>query len=764
MRMRLFREVQATSRIAHPNVVEILDYGEDAEAGCYLVMEFLHGQSLGALIRRQGRLPIDIGLKICLQLAHALSATHSHGLIHRDLKPSNIRLLPTGRVKVLDFGLVKAFERTDQDDFVTITTGGIAFGTPWYMSPEQASLRPLDPRTDIYSLGVVLYEMLVGRPPFLGNNALELIESQRKKPVPLPRHLDPPVELPIAVELLLLQMLNKDPDRRPQTMAQLVDQLHDVAHEVGLDVTETRVSMDGSSTNMNEIGRPERQSQTLEIDPDEAARDLDEQVKQAVLSQMGEFCDRVVDQLQRTFPRYRALERDQALFGAQVVTRAALAAATNQSDSSISADLKRLTHARIEQQFPLGEALGSFLVGQTEFRPLLAQVAQGDMTRLLELHRQVDQRLLPFFLRLVDDYVDTLNARLIRLNDQLLRRNEELQQLREELASQLQMTSRRLGSLERLKASLADNASSGLVVVERGTRRILLCNKAIERIFGLSRNELIDRSVDDILRRVEGVPQHEFIEQIRLHGQVGLRKLKLRMANGAWRVVYVRGEALQDGDDTPDETLFVVDDITKREELLRSLARYFPADLERELLSGRPPPLPYSVARQLPILGCQLKQINHDSHDERLRSSASRAAILPVHTAELPANELLGILYAATCEIAERTGATLSLHPPDRIVLCFEEAPTGIREATRAAEELELKIDSETHEGIPLELRRVLHLGEVRVTHIGNDKRCQRVTTGSGLEAVLQRLLPAAGTEALELSEELRERMRAPAI
>jgi serine/threonine protein kinase len=130
MKMRLFREMQATSRISHPNVVQIFDYGEDDDFGAYLVMEFLEGAGLSTVLRKKGRLEVELVMQIAVKLSSALAATHAHGLIHRDLKPSNIRLLPDGKVKVLDFGLVKAFERSHADEFATITTGGIAFGRP----------------------------------------------------------------------------------------------------------------------------------------------------------------------------------------------------------------------------------------------------------------------------------------------------------------------------------------------------------------------------------------------------------------------------------------------------------------------------------------------------------------------------------------------------------------------------------------------------------------------------------------------------------
>ena len=229
----------------HPNVVAIHDYGEDDSAGTYLVMEFLEGQSLTTLLSERTRLPLDLVCRIAIQLASALSATHSRGLIHRDLKPSNIRVLPDGLVKVLDFGLVKAYSDEAKDTkFTTLTTSGIAFGTPWYMSPEQAGFKTMDPRSDIYSLGIVLYELLCGRPPFLGTNPLELIDAQRNKPVPLPRHLDPPIDVAPTMELLLLKMLNKEPARRHQTMNELIEDIYHVATEESLDLADSSLVVD----------------------------------------------------------------------------------------------------------------------------------------------------------------------------------------------------------------------------------------------------------------------------------------------------------------------------------------------------------------------------------------------------------------------------------------------------------------------------------------------------------------------------------------
>jgi eukaryotic-like serine/threonine-protein kinase len=217
---RFLQEARATARIAHPGIVTIHDCGQvETKAGptAFIAMELLFGESLTSRLGRCGRLPADHAGEIVRQVASALDAAHRCDVLHRDLKPDNIHLvpdpaIPSGeRVKVLDFGLAKL--ATGSDGLTNVET---VFGTPHYMSPEQCrSATQVDHRSDIYSLGCILFELVTGRVPFEGE-VRELIEFHQYAAPPLASSLAP--DVPPALDALIAEMLAKDPMHRPQTM------------------------------------------------------------------------------------------------------------------------------------------------------------------------------------------------------------------------------------------------------------------------------------------------------------------------------------------------------------------------------------------------------------------------------------------------------------------------------------------------------------------------------------------------------------------
>ena len=172
-RERLRREASAAGRLSHPNIAavyDVLDAGRDA----YIVMEYVEGPSLAGVVRR-GPVPVDLALELGIQIADALAAAHAEGIVHRDLKPANIMLTPDGRAKVLDFGIAKGPKTLAPTGRATLTLPGQVMGTPGYSSPEQLAGAAPDPRDDIYSLGIVLFELMTGQRPFKGEGAVELM-------------------------------------------------------------------------------------------------------------------------------------------------------------------------------------------------------------------------------------------------------------------------------------------------------------------------------------------------------------------------------------------------------------------------------------------------------------------------------------------------------------------------------------------------------------------------------------------------------------
>jgi len=221
---RFLNEARAANAIRHPNIIEILDSGVIADGTPFLVMELLEGESLGTRLRRVGPLTVANALDFAYQTASALGAAHKKGIVHRDLKPDNLYIIADPhdtereRIKVLDFGIAKLQTGPSSDSVKTRT--GTLMGTPIYMSPEQCrGTRAVDHRSDMYSLGVILFEMLVGHPPFVSEGFGELVNMHLNVPPPSPRASRH--DIPEALDAIVLKMLAKNPDERFADMAEL---------------------------------------------------------------------------------------------------------------------------------------------------------------------------------------------------------------------------------------------------------------------------------------------------------------------------------------------------------------------------------------------------------------------------------------------------------------------------------------------------------------------------------------------------------------
>ncbi len=232
--IRRFRqEVSTLAEAQCPHVVEMYEYGELPDGRAFFVMEYVDGVALDKEIERQGAMDPRRALRIALQLCAALVPAHELGIVHRDLKPENLILCEIGGevdvLKVLDFGIAKPLAKA-----AGITDAGQVLGTPTYMSPEQCKGKPIDDRSDIYSLGVLLYELLCGEPPFLALEPWDVIKAHLKTPpVPLSRR-DPPVSIPTPLEWMLLCCLHKEPERRFQTMREVHEEMGHIANALGV--------------------------------------------------------------------------------------------------------------------------------------------------------------------------------------------------------------------------------------------------------------------------------------------------------------------------------------------------------------------------------------------------------------------------------------------------------------------------------------------------------------------------------------------------
>jgi serine/threonine-protein kinase len=238
-RRRFLREAQSASALNHPNIITIYDIVSDGDTQ-YMVVEYVAGKTLLELIP-QGGLPVPQVIQYAGQIADALAAAHAAGIIHRDLKPANVMVTNSGLVKLLDFGLAKVVDQTPVQDTGTTATSlqapmtveGTIMGTVNYMSPEQAEGKPVDARSDIFSCGAVMYEMLTGRSAFRGSSAISTLSAVLRDEVQPIEQLTP--DVPVALERIVLRCLRKDPRERFQSARDVQAALAEVKRQAESD-------------------------------------------------------------------------------------------------------------------------------------------------------------------------------------------------------------------------------------------------------------------------------------------------------------------------------------------------------------------------------------------------------------------------------------------------------------------------------------------------------------------------------------------------
>ena len=262
---RFQREAKAAARMTHPNIVNVYDVGV-AEGRHYIVMEYVPGRTLKERIKEEGPVPVSEALQIARQIAGALAQAHANNLVHCDIKPHNILVMPDGNVKVADFGIARAVTES------TMTYNDNIMGSVHYFSPEQARGTVITPKSDVYSLGVVLYEMLSGRIPFDGNTAVSIARKHLEEE-PQPLHVLVP-GIPPVVEALVTRMMAKDPAQRPDgtTLVQDIARTEQIVHSdtavlPAFDPDATRVLTPAEAQEIGAIA--EAETTASENDPEE---------------------------------------------------------------------------------------------------------------------------------------------------------------------------------------------------------------------------------------------------------------------------------------------------------------------------------------------------------------------------------------------------------------------------------------------------------------------------------------------------------------
>jgi serine/threonine protein kinase len=219
---RFIQELKFTRLIAHKNIIRIHDFLE-LPGGHAISMEHFPSQDLASILRRVERLDCPRGIQIATQICEGLAAAHAEGIIHRDIKPPNILVGEGDAVKIVDFGLASMAQHVGS----RLTKSGILIGTPQYMAPEQITGEKIDSRTDLYSLGVMMYEMFTGSQPFRGDTAVSILFNHLEGDIPPPHTVC--AEIPIELSDLIMAAMAKNPDHRPQTANDLLEKLRAIA-------------------------------------------------------------------------------------------------------------------------------------------------------------------------------------------------------------------------------------------------------------------------------------------------------------------------------------------------------------------------------------------------------------------------------------------------------------------------------------------------------------------------------------------------------
>ncbi len=554
---RFRREAKIVSELAHPNVVVLHDFGEVGDGNLFMAFELIDGQTLQDAMR-SGPLPASRVLRLAIQMAAGLEAAHRHGVVHRDLKPGNVMLIdtPDGEiVKLVDFGIAGLRDVPGAAD-LDLTISGKLTGTPRYMSPEQIRGERVDARSDIYSLGLILYELLAGRPAFDGTSPLNVLMAQLHEQVrPLP-DLMGTRPLPPGLEELVTRSILKDKTTRFPRALDVRRGLEAIVRrgELGALWAETG---DDPSTMFAILRRHE-----------------------------APLIETVVEDIRRTVPSYRAQPRANVVHRIQVFFR--WSAQLEPPDTELMVFLKQLWGSRVMPEMLLPDLLSAFGCVLPALRGLVAALEplEGDaLVRnwpLLERHFWMLVRVVVagYEAAVTEISTDTFSDGTLSA----MATAPRVTILRHALGGTTPQVKPESGDFfENVMASMP----TGVLVIDTETLTIRAANPAVERIFDVAAGSLVGRHVLDVYRTLRDIDVPALVAELQSEQRLSPKKIRLRPGEARERWIVLRGGAYLDADNQARGVTILVDDVTEREFLVDSLRRYLGPDVAADLITTK---------------------------------------------------------------------------------------------------------------------------------------------------------------------------------
>lgn len=562
---RFRREALIVSRLSHPNVVMLHDFGECGDGNLFMAFELLEGPTLHEVLR-DGPLPIARALRIAMQLAAGLEAAHGHGIVHRDLKPGNVMLVqdpgdPGGEevVKLVDFGIARLSEADAVIDERLTLTGKLT-GTPNYMSPEQIRGEPVDARSDVYALGLILHEMLTGRPAFAGRTPITIVMAQLNDPPPRLRDSVGGRPLPPGLEEVVERAVRKSRGERFNR------------------ATDLRRALEAVN----------RRSELSALWADKGTEP--EAVFAALREHADAIVDTIVDDIKHSVESYRTQSRadvrQRVGFFFQWCTQVA------PEEAPLAAYLDRVHRSGLVSGLSMADMISAFSL----VFPVVRVVVEGfdaDARALVQRHWSTLERHFWLLMRVVtarfeavlaDPARDTwVDGKVPVAPRETVPRHRIAPAPSAESQTPANETPESGEFFENVLASM----QSGVLVVDLGRLAIRAANPAFERILDLSARDLVGRHVLDAFRAIRGADVAGLIAQLQERGELPPTKIRVRTPGGRDRWIQVRGGLYRDQQKRARGVMILIDDVTEREFLVDSFRRYVGAEIVEELLVTR---------------------------------------------------------------------------------------------------------------------------------------------------------------------------------